>query len=98
MHERFHEDQICQGTRRHKRPLVDTPRVVRDPWCPGNIVRLLMLCLCCVSNFHGEEAQAQQRTQQEDGTSEHSEQEQLPPSPFTEPQKRSKRIRYNSGT
>jgi len=43
--------------------------------------------VCCVESW----------AQREDGGSEESTQQQLPPSPFTEPQKRSKRIRYNSG-
>lgn len=61
--------------------------------CFQNVVRLLMFVffsgnVCCVESW----------AQQKNEGAEPGKQQQQAPSPFTEPQKRSKRIRYNSGS
>ena len=61
-----------------------TDRTIRWPCRFADVSRLLVMCLCCISQILSAQA-----------TKQHP--EPLPPSPFKEPQKRSKRIRYNSG-
>ena len=61
-----------------------TDRTIRWPCRFGDVLRLLVICFCCMGQILSAQATKQQT-------------EPLPLSPFKESQKRSKRIRYNSG-